>query len=211
VASRKSTATGSDLRTRLVREATEILAHSGFAGLTVRRVAEAAGCSTIGIYTHFNDKNGLIEAVLLDAFADFDVALRDVDAVPVGRAQLVAGAHTYRDWALRNRSRYMVMFTSYAPHFEVSAEASARMAMSLSAHNRRIAAAVEAGDIAMVGDLETTAYHIWACIHGHVMLDFFFRRDVADEDARRAFDRAHDLILEGLAPARRRRSGTPRS
>jgi len=210
VTSRKSTATGSELRARLVREATEILAHSGFAGLTVRRVADAAGCSTIGIYTHFTDKNGLIEAVLLDAFADFEVALRDVDAVPAGRAQLVAGAHTYRDWALTNRSRYMVMFTSYAPHFEVSAEASARMAMSLSGHNRRIAAAIETGDLAMVDDVETTAYHLWACIHGHVMLDFFFRRDAADEDARRAFDRAHDLILESLSPARRRGTGRTR-
>ncbi len=204
MAPRKSTATGGDLRARLVREATEILAQSGFPGLTVRRVAEAAGCSTIGIYTHFNDKQGLIEAVLLDAFAELEIALRDVDSVPAGRPQLVAGAHTYRDWALRNRSRYMVMFTSYAPHFEVSAETSARTVMSLSAHNRRIAAAAEVGDIVIEGDLETTAYHIWACIHGYVMLDFFFRRDVDDEEARQAFDRAHDLILDSLSPARRR-------
>lgn len=185
------------LRARLLREATEILARDGFVGLTVRRVAEAAGCSTIGIYTHFRDKRGLVEAVLLDAFADFEASIAVVDRLPPGRQQLIAGGHAYRDWALANRSRYLVMFASYEPDFTPSPEAGRRMERSLRMHEARVAAAMAAGELAD-GDTEQVAYHIWACVHGHVTLDLYFGR--FGPEHRAAFEAAYGRILDGVTP-----------
>src|SRR5690606_26475821 len=130
----------------------------------------------IGIYTHFHDKRGLVEAVLLDAFTDFEATVATVDGLAPGRGQLIAGAHAYRDWALANRSRYLVMFTSYAPDFTPSPEAGERMQRSLRTHENRVAAAVKAGDL-VTGDTEQVSYHIWACVHGYVMLDLYLGRD----------------------------------
>jgi AcrR family transcriptional regulator len=196
------------LRARLVREATEVLAREGVPGLTVRRVAEAAGCSTIGIYTHFGGKQGLVEAAVLDAFTDFEAAVAVVDALPAGWSQLAAGAHAYRDWALANRSRYLVMFAPGMADFTPGDEAVERITRSLHAHTRRVAGAMAAGDVrpgsaedgsAEDGTAEDLAYHLWACVHGHVMLDLFYGRGADDEPARRAFDAAVGRMLDGIA------------
>jgi AcrR family transcriptional regulator len=170
-------------------------------GLTVRRVADAAGCSTIGVYTHFGGKPGLVEALLLDAYADFEAAVGVVDRLPAGRDRLAAGAHAYRDWALANRNRYLVMFTSY-PEFTPSDEAVERMSRSLVDHTRRVEAAVTAGDL-VDDDLDATAYHLWAFVHGYVMLDLFYGRDPDDAAARAAFAVAAEHALDGLAPPAR--------
>jgi len=188
------------LRARLVREATEVLAREGVPGLTVRGVAEAAGCSTIGIYTHFGGKQGLVEEAVLDAFVDFEGAVAAVDALPAGRAQLAAGAHAYRDWALANRSRYLVMFAPQMADFTPSDEAVERITRSLHSHTRRVAGAMAAGDV-RAGSAEDLAYHLWACVHGHVMLDLFYGRGADDEAARRAFDAAVGRMLDGIAPS----------
>src|SRR4051812_9899244 len=149
--------TTDSLRGRLLAEATDLLARVGIASLTVRRVAEAAGCSTIGIYTHFGGKQGLVEAVLLEAYTDFEAAVAEVDAMPAGRAQLTDGAHAYRDWALANRSRYLVMFRQHAPEFSPSAEAAEWMGRSLQAHTQRVAGAMAAGDL-LPADPEEVGY-----------------------------------------------------
>jgi AcrR family transcriptional regulator len=184
------------LRERLLREATEILARDGFAGLTVRKVADAAGCSTIGIYTHFRDKRGLVEAVLLDAFGDFEAALSAVDSMPPGREQIIASAHAYRRWALANPSRYLIMFTSLDPHFVPSPEVGEQLSRSLHSHTQRVVAAIAVGDL-LADDPEGVAYHLWACEHGYVMLHLFHQREFD-------FDAAYRRVLDGVTPRGRR-------
>lgn len=195
-----ATPAGSQLRTRLLKEATEILARDGFAGLTVRKVAEAAGCSTIGIYTHFKDKRGLVEAVLIDAFADFEAALAAVDDMPAGREKLIAGAHAYRNWALANRSRYLVMFSSHDPRFATSPEVAEQLNRSLRAHIQRVLAAIEVGDL-VADDPEGVAFHLWACEHGYAMLELF-HLDGGNVD----HDAAYRRVLDGVTPPKRRRT-----
>lgn len=191
-------ATSSLLRARLLREATEILARDGFAGLTVRKVAAAAGSSTIGIYTHFKDKRGLVEAVLLDAFAEFEAALSVVDTMPPGRDQILASAHAYRAWAVANRSRYLVMFTSNDPQFAPSHEVGEQLNRSLQAHAQRVRVAIEAGDL-VAEDPETIAYHLWACVHGYVMLELFHLVPGAGQ---LDYDAACRRMLDGVTPRR---------
>ena len=198
------------LRARLLREAAGILATAGMPGLTVRRVAEAAGCSTIGVYTHFGGKPGLVEALMLDCYLDFEAAVAVVDRLPSGREQLQAGAHAYRDWALANRNRYLIMFTAYAD-FSPGDETVERLGRSLVDHTRRVAGAVAVGDVALPSagaaepdeparDVDRLAYQVWACVHGYVLLDLFYGRDVLDQGARRDFDAAVRRILDGMAP-----------
>jgi AcrR family transcriptional regulator len=193
-----------DPRERLVREATEILARDGYSALTVRRVAEAAGYSTIAIYTHFGDKRKLIEAVLLEAHAAFEVAIA-ADEIPPGRAQLTASAQGYRNWALTNRSSYIVMFGSLSGDFIASPEAAEQMFQSFAAHTTRVAEAMRVGEITRAEPNEI-AHHLWATVHGHVMLDLLMRRDINDETARRAFDTAIELMFDGVT----QRPSTPR-
>ena len=60
-----------DTRTRIVDEATALLAQHGPAGVTTRAVAEAAGVQAPAIYRLFGDKDGLLEAVAEHVLATF--------------------------------------------------------------------------------------------------------------------------------------------
>jgi hypothetical protein len=50
------------------------------------------------------------------------------------------------------------------------------------------------------GDPAEIAHHLWACVHGHVMLDLLMQVGADDEAASRTFDRAIGLMLDGVAP-----------
>jgi AcrR family transcriptional regulator len=52
------------VRARILEEAARLFTVRGYAGLSMREVAEAAGVSKAGIYYHFQDKENLFLAVL---------------------------------------------------------------------------------------------------------------------------------------------------
>lgn len=186
----------------MLREALAIVDAEGVAALTVRAVAARSDCSTIGVYTHFGGKDGLVEAVLLEGWEAFEAAVSAVDTVAPtspgdGIARLVAGAHAYRDWALANRPRYLLMFSPTAPAPPPSAGSVREGARSLTAHEERVRAAVEVGDL-VAADVRALADAVWAHVHGWVMLELT-GLVAAPGDPRAAFDAYARALFAGLA------------
>ena len=60
------------LRARILDVATELFAAKGYAGTSVREVAEAAGCTKPALYYHFANKEGLFRAAVTSAHATFE-------------------------------------------------------------------------------------------------------------------------------------------
>ena len=147
-----------------------VLRRDGASGLRVRSVAMEAGCSTTGIYTHFGNKNGLVEAIYVDGFERFDEALDTAPTTGTPLEQLHARGLQYRTWALANPTSYMVMFGGSVPEFEPGPEATARGLQSFGDLIDSVAAAIDSGELAP-GDPTAVAYHLWATIHGYVMLE----------------------------------------
>ncbi len=94
---------------RLLELADARLASEGPGGLSMRRLANAAGCSTMVFYTAFGDKAGLIEALAArEVDRWIDAALTHADPDPVawldatGRALLTLAAERphHRDLVL---------------------------------------------------------------------------------------------------------------
>jgi AcrR family transcriptional regulator len=137
-----------------------VLQRDGATALTVRHIADEAGVSTTGIYTHFGGKNGLVEAIFLEGFESFDQAL--TPAYEAG--DLEAAGLAYRTWALDNRTHYLVMFGRAVPDFEAGEEAKARATASFLVLRDMVAARE-------VDDPDAAAYHLYAAVHGHVMLE----------------------------------------
>ncbi len=71
-------------RQTVVAAALEIADREGLSGVTMARVAEALGASTMSLYRHLDDKRELLDAVV-------DLALSDVPAIP----------HDGRPWRVR--------------------------------------------------------------------------------------------------------------
>jgi AcrR family transcriptional regulator len=173
---------------RLLDAAIEVLRHHGAAALTVRAITEEAGCSTTGIYTHFGDKNGLVEALFIDGFESFDRAL-----LPAYETDdLVEAGRRYRHWAMDNPTRYLVMFGRAVPDFEPGPEA-------LDRAGRSFALLVAALDRRGVAEPTGAAYHLYACLHGYVMLELVGLTPPGVASPEELFERGlhHDLARLG--------------
>jgi AcrR family transcriptional regulator len=145
----------------LVRAALTVLQRDGAAALTVRNITAEAGCSTTGIYTYFGGKHGLVEAVFVEGFESFDRAVKP----KLEAGDLPASGRAYREWALANPTQYMVMFGRAVPDFVPSPEAQARALQSFGDLAEAIAR------VAPGEDYIERAYHVFATVHGYVMLE----------------------------------------
>ncbi len=150
-----------DMRARLVEAALIVLQRDGAAALTVRNITAEAGCSTTGIYTYFGGKHGLVEAIFVEGFDSFDEAVRpgllDGDLPAAGRA--------YRRWALDHPTQYMVMFGRAVPDYQPSDAAMERAQRSFVELTEGVARAGPGPDA------DRRAYHLFATVHGYVMLE----------------------------------------
>ena len=149
----------SDAPNDLLRAAVAVLEHHGPEALTVRAVADQAGCSTTGIYTWFGGKAGLVDAVVADGVASLSLAMapayRTGDPVAVARA--------YRHWALANRTLYLIMLGRAVPGYRPSRGVRLAGARALVRLRHLLA------DLG-VDDPKTAALQVHATVHGHVML-----------------------------------------
>lgn len=169
-----------DMRAELVRAALTVLQRDGAAGLTVRNITAEAGCSTTGVYTYFGGKQGVVEAIFVQGFESFDAAVSP--ALVAG--DLVAAGRAYRRWALDNRTQYMVMFGRAVPDYVPSAAARERALMSFA----RLADGVQRaspGD-----DHAERAYHLFATVHGYVMLEMAEMSTATDAESEALYERA---------------------
>ncbi len=165
----------SELRDRFVAAALEILQADGAAELTVRRVAEVAGSSTMGIYTCFGGRAGMLDAVYSRGF---DLLRAELVAAQAGSARsrsstegILALARAYREFALANPALYALMFERPLPHFDPppslrfhALETTFRLLVDA------VDAAAERGVIA-TPDPARAAYLMWTAIHGMVSIE----------------------------------------
>src|SRR3954447_24334492 len=101
----------------LLDAALRLLQERGPAALRIRDVAEAAEQSTMGVYTHFGSKQGLLEELYLHGFGRLEDRLRTVSSAGQPRQELLAFALAYREFALDNEALYGLMFERATPDF----------------------------------------------------------------------------------------------
>ncbi len=154
-----------DQRDVILAAAIDILGSDGASALTVRNVATMSGCSTTGVYTYFGGKGGLVEAIFVQGFDSFDQALAEAER----SGDLLSAGMSYRRWALDNPTHYLVMFGRAVPDFEPSETASLRAMQSFEQLVDMVAKVVD--DDRSAAELTELAFHVWATVHGYVMLE----------------------------------------
>ena len=169
-----------DMRAQLVRAALAVLQREGPAGLTVRNITHEAGCSTTGVYTYFGGKHGLVEAIFLEGFDSFDEAVRP----GLESGDLPAAGRAYRRWALDHRTQYMVMFGRAVPDYLPSEAAHARGLLSFALLADGVQRAAPGDDFA------ERAYHLFATVHGYVMLEMAEMSAATGAESEALYERA---------------------
>ena len=100
----------STTRETLLDAALHLLEERGPGALRIRDLATAAERSTMGVYTHFGSKQGLLEQLYLHGFRRLEDGLNSVPSDGQDRQELLAFALAYRAFALDNEALYGLMF-----------------------------------------------------------------------------------------------------
>jgi len=173
------------MRDELVRAALTVLQRDGAAALTVRNITNEAGCSTTGVYTYFGGKAGLVEAIFVEGFDAFDAAV----GPSLERGDLLTAGRAYRRWALDHPTQYMVMFGRAVPDFEPSPAGRERALISFA----RLAAGIERANPGQ--DADRRAYHLFATVHGYVMLEMAGMSSATEAESEDLYEHALTTLV----------------
>src|SRR5579864_7715398 len=110
-------------RREILDAAWEIARRDGLSAVTLREVAGRIGMRSPSLYSHFDSKNAIYDAMFAQAWDE----LCDVfDAMPqpaAPRRALLAQAETFFDFAVADLARYQLMNQRTIPGFQPSGEA----------------------------------------------------------------------------------------
>ena len=173
-----------NVRDELLHAAVAILNEDGPDGLQTRKIASAAGTSTMAVYTYFGGMPGLIAAITEEGLRQFDAAMTmPQTSDPV--ADLMATGLAYRRYAIERPHMYRLMFGSTSAH-GINAPAHDVLTLSLAeindhypsfahvvrgVHRSMLAGRIAAGSGADDATVVAVAAQFWAAIHGFVMLE----------------------------------------
>jgi AcrR family transcriptional regulator len=161
----------STTRETLLDAALRLLEERGPGSLRIRDLATVAEKSTMGVYTHFGSKQGLLEQLYLHGFRRLEDQLNSVPTDGQGRQELLEFALAYRTFALENEALYGLMFERASPDF-VPSDASRLAALSTF---EMLAARVAEWWPDLI-EPAAAAHLLWATMHGLVSIELTHRR-----------------------------------
>lgn len=150
------------VRANLIVAGRAILERDGVVGLTVRAVAKEAGVAPMGVYNHFDGKEGLLDALVSDGFAELGRAVATTESDATER--LAHSGRAYRQFALANPVVYRLMFSADSePDPDVAGTAFDALV--------DVIRYGQAAAVIRTGDAKSLAMQIWSCVHGAVSLE----------------------------------------
>lgn len=192
---------GELLRAAILRAAAELLSETGREeDVSIRAVAERVGVTPPSIYLHFTDKDALLDAVCVEAFADFHDVMQQAgassdDAVPALRAQGLA----YVDFALSRPEHYRLMFMRRpGQDLDMPTEAEVTAVAGLSSVIDTLRRAQEQGVVDAADDPVRVAMSLWAAAHGVAAL-LIAKPHFPWGDRQELVDRVLTMSLRGVS------------
>lgn len=144
----------------------------------------------MGVYNHFEGKEGLLNAVVTDGFRDFSATIAATDDDPAHR--LADCGRGYRRFALANPTLYSLMF---AKECHPDAETAHESFMVLT----EVIRYGQVGGVIRDGDPHAIALQVWSCVHGAMSLELSGGLpELLDAEAN--YENVIALVARGLAP-----------
>jgi AcrR family transcriptional regulator len=182
------------LRRAILDAAREAFVRDGYAGVSMRRLAEKVGCSHGNLYLHFKDKEALFDALVEESFVQLDDGMRKLaesarrdDPVELLRTM----AHAYAQFGITNPSVYEFAFVlrqpglrPYKPHVTYERLRSLVQRCIDEKKFRRI-------------DVDAASQSLWAAVHGITSL-LILRPTFPWADRKQVVGQVVDAAVDGL-------------
>jgi len=190
-------------RREILDAAWEIARESGLAQITLRDVATRVGMRAPSLYSHFESKMAIYDAMYGEAWAEYDVRADDLqrDLPEHPRAALHVMAGHFYDYAIADLARYQLMNERVIPGFEPSAESYAP-AVRVLERGRSVVTAL--------GDVSDADFEIYISLLGG-LVGQHFANDLGGDRVSALLARAVDMWADAVglpplpSPARRKK------
>jgi AcrR family transcriptional regulator len=108
-------------RREILDAAWEIARRDGLAAVTLREVAERIGMRSPSLYSHFDSKNAIYDAMFADSWLELSAAFDQPGPPPAAhRKAMLIEAETFFDFAAADLARYQLMNQRTIPDFRPS-------------------------------------------------------------------------------------------
>jgi AcrR family transcriptional regulator len=176
-----------EVRESILRAAWALVLEEGWQALSIRKIADAIEYSVPVIYSHFENKEAILQEFLQQGFRLLNQDLQNASEQtqqPAG--QLEAIAHAYWNFAFRNKEYYQLMYGLGMPTCET-----VRQVPELGRFAEIVQAPIQQL-IASSGQPETNPllkFHtFWSMLHGLVSINMVNRTACPDE--------LHQMVLQ---------------
>jgi len=181
-------------RREILDAAWELAGEVGLANITLRDLARRVGMQPPSLYSHFESKNAIYDAMFGQAWADYEAhALASLDDLPDHpRTAIKQVARVFFDFAVADLARHQLMNQRTIPGFEPSPESYAP-AVRVLEHGVQT--------LASLGISEREDFDIWVSLLGG-LVDQQLANDPGGDRFARLLDRAIDMWADaaGLPP-----------
>ena len=100
-----------EVKTSILQAAWQLVLEEGWQALSIRKIADAIEYSVPVIYTHFENKDAILQEFTKEGFRLLtEVIVQQRDSQPDPSQQLVAIAQGYWDFAFAHKEYYQLMF-----------------------------------------------------------------------------------------------------
>lgn len=126
-------------RAEILRAAWRLVREQGLAGLSLRELARAVGMRAPSLYSYFDSKNAIYDAMFAEGAAEYLRRTRAIHRTGDPLTDLKAGMHLFVDFCTEDPVRYQLLFQRTIPDFEPSPESFAVSVEGLEVHRAHLA------------------------------------------------------------------------
>lgn len=123
-------------RSEILAAAWQLAERDGIASLSLRDLAAAVGMRAPSLYTYFDDKGAIYDAMFAQGYQQLDEHIQTVPTGGDALSQLTAGIEGFLEFCVASMPRYQLMFTRAVPDWRPSQEA---YAASVASYQRMLA------------------------------------------------------------------------
>ncbi|KHT60813.1 TetR family transcriptional regulator [Alteromonas macleodii] len=156
-----------DTRQKILDAASALFLKGGTNALSVRAIAKGAGMSTIGIYSHFKGKQGILDALYIEGFELVEREMLAADGNTAAE-KVINGCERILSFSEAYTAHYQLIFSSnlkdYTP-CDDAAEVSEKVFNTFTTLTTTLIKKDFSTD-----DKQSMAMQLWALSHGYITL-----------------------------------------
>jgi AcrR family transcriptional regulator len=188
-------------RREILDAAWQVAREVGLAQITLRDVAQRVGMRAPSLYSHFESKNAIYDAMFADAWSECAEVMAAAGATTprTARAALRLYARTFFDFAVTDLARHQLMNQRTIAGFEPSADSYAPAVATLEG----LRASLGRHGVSRQGDID-----LYTSIVGG-LIDAQLANDPGGDRWGRLLDRAIDMYADNLGLVPTKQKGKP--